>query len=201
MEPDEPRHIPGARTPGWCWTHCWDQRVTFHSDNRRDFSERFQNTNSWLMEHNDQCDSKWLDAVDKTGVKGEECSVTVSQASHLSLVLTRLLCNTSLCPAAGRGETPPLLNIILDNDNLNRNLPQLQWYFMRNQERQSVPSQWWGKHKTILLLQVTSSKTYFRENSAGVVEGLNVIFNVFVRTEEIGKFCLQLNFYLSSLVL
>ena len=34
-----------------------------------------------------------------------------------------------------------------------------------------------------------------------VVEGPNVIFNVFVRTEEIGKFCLQLNFYLSSLVL
>ena len=38
---------------------------------------------------------------------------------------------------AGRA-TLLLLNIILDNDNLNRNLPQLQWYFMRNQERQSA---------------------------------------------------------------
>ena len=38
---------------------------------------------------------------------------------------------------AGR-TTLLLLNIILDNDNLNRNLPQLQWYFMRNQQRQSA---------------------------------------------------------------
>lgn len=144
MPPDGPRHSPGARSPGWCWTRSLDQRVTCHQWSRwhqqrlslKDFKIK---SDLWLMEHNDLCDSKWLDIVDK-GMRERSAVSGSGGMSQTSYVLTRVLCNTShrtlsqICPAGEEGrETPPLLNIILDNDNLNRNLPQHpppKWFFI-----------------------------------------------------------------------
>ena len=108
-----------------------------------------------------------------------------------------------VCLDAARA-TLLLLNIILDNDNLNRNLPQLQWYFMRNQQRHSATV---GEGINIKLGHNTTSNRrgatsqhflvaqrsgqwcwwFWLVNVSLCLEGLG--------TGEIGKFCLKLNFY------
>ena len=172
----------------WCWKYSQVQIMTFLGFKvscQISFLKRFIFADWVTPSHWDTEDFTFQPAIER---KGATCGGILTWSVDWE---------------AGRA-TLLLLNIILDNDNLNRNLPQLQWYFMRNQQRHSATV---GEGINIKLGHNTTSNRggatsqhflvaqrsgqwcwwFWLVNVSLCLEGLG--------TGEIGKFCLKLNFY------